>query len=137
MYVVSPISDEISALTQGKKYKIIEKYENSPSRGGYIINDKKRKILIIFKGCAHICNKNWIIIGMKRELKGRDQYNKLNRKEKNRFKKLYIQAFGLNQWHQYLNQVCRCFSSFITNGFEWIGTPQGIDYWVKLSGKFE
>lgn len=131
MYVVSPITNEY--FTKGKAYRIIKKSYS----GGDILNDSKHQTFIIYKNCAFLDGKDWIIPGIKRELKGRDQYNKLNRKEKNRFKKLYIQAFGLNQWHQYLNQVCRCFSSFITNGFEWFGTPQGIDYWVKLSSKFE
>lgn len=136
MYVIAPKSEYVCKISKDEKYKVTPD-KRYPEDAGTIINDLGSELFIKFKGCAHLGGKNWIIVGAKRELKGRDQYNKLNKKEKRRFKKLYVQAFGLNQWHEYLNQNCRFFSSFIANGFEWFGTPQGIDYWVKLSSKFE
>lgn len=67
----------------------------------------------------------------------RDFYNRLNRKQKRKFKKAFLQERSINAFNSFMNRRCDDFNSLISSGFIWGGTKQGQDYWYKLSLKYE
>lgn len=68
--------------------------------------------------------------------KNRDFYNRLNRKEKRKFKKAFLQQNNINYFNSFLNEKSSNFEYFMLSGFVWEQLKQGHEYWDNLSVKY-